>query len=66
MENVLSVNFEDSKKHMKSVLDIIDKNLIKSAHDCSKGGLAIAVSEICMTNQIGCNPSHWIKFLVKN
>lgn len=48
------VNFEDSKKHMKSVLDIIDKNLIKSAHDCSKGGLAVAVSEICMTNQIGC------------
>jgi len=52
-----SVNFEDSKKHMKSVLDMIDKNLIKSAHDCSKGGLAIAVSEICMTNQIGCNVS---------
>ena len=48
------VNFEDSKKHMKSVLDIIDKNLIKSAHDCSKGGLAVAISEICMTNQIGC------------
>ena len=49
-----AVNFEDSKKNMKSVLDIIDKNLIKSAHDCSKGGLAIAVSEICMTSQIGC------------
>ncbi|QLH04729.1 phosphoribosylformylglycinamidine synthase subunit PurL [Nitrosopumilus oxyclinae] len=48
------VNFDDSKKHMKSVLDIIDKNLIKLAHDCSKGGLAVAVSEICMTNQIGC------------
>jgi phosphoribosylformylglycinamidine synthase len=42
---------------MKSVLDIIDKNLIKSAHDCSKGGLAVAVSEICMTNQIGCRVS---------
>jgi phosphoribosylformylglycinamidine synthase len=52
-----TVNFEDSKKHMKSVLNIIDKNLIKSAHDCSKGGLAIAVSEICMTNQIGCKVS---------
>lgn len=51
------VNFEDSKKHMESVLDMIDKNLIKSAHDCSKGGLAVAVSEICMTGQIGCNVS---------
>jgi len=48
------VNFDDSKKNMKSVLDIIDKNLIKSVHDCSKGGLAVAISEICMTNQIGC------------
>jgi len=52
-----AVNFEDSKKNMKSVLDIIENNLIKSAHDCSKGGLAVAVSEICMTNQIGCNVS---------
>ena len=51
------VNFEDSKKNMKSVLSLIDKNLIKSAHDCSKGGLAVAVSEICMTNQIGCKVS---------
>jgi len=52
-----AVNFEDSKKNMKSVLDMIDKNLIKLAHDCSKGGLVIAVSEICMTNQIGCTVS---------
>ena len=52
-----TVNFEDSKKNMESVLSIIDKNLIKSAHDCSKGGLAVAVSEICMTNQIGCKVS---------
>ena len=52
-----AVNFEDSKKNMKSVLSLIDKNLIKSAHDCSKGGLAVAVSEICMTNQIGCKVS---------
>ena len=28
--------------------------LIKSAHDCSKGGLAVAVSELCMTNLVGC------------
>ncbi|MCV0429988.1 phosphoribosylformylglycinamidine synthase subunit PurL [Nitrosopumilus sp.] len=49
-----TVNFEDSKKNMKSVLSLIDKNLVKSVHDCSKGGLAVAVSEICMINQIGC------------
>ena len=52
-----AVNFDDSKKNMNSVLDIINNNLVKSVHDCSKGGLAIAVSEICMTSQIGCKVS---------
>ena len=42
---------------MKSVLDSIKKQLLKSAHDCSKGGLVVAVSELCMTNQIGCKVS---------
>ena len=51
------VNFEDSKKNMFSVLEVINDNLVKSAHDCSKGGLAVAVSEMCMTNQIGCKIS---------
>ncbi|QMU54886.1 MAG: phosphoribosylformylglycinamidine synthase subunit PurL [Nitrosopumilus sp.] len=51
------VNFEDSKKHMDSVLNVIDDGLVKSVHDCSKGGLAVAVSELCMTNQIGCKIS---------
>ncbi|MCH9657762.1 phosphoribosylformylglycinamidine synthase subunit PurL [archaeon] len=52
-----AVNFEDSKKHMDSVLKVIDDCIVKSVHDCSKGGLAVAVSELCMTNQIGCKVS---------
>lgn len=48
------VDFASSKTNMKSVLKIIQDKLVKSVHDCSKGGLAIAVSEICMTNHIGC------------
>ena len=48
------VDFTESKKNMKSVLNVIKKQLVKSVHDCSKGGLAIAVSELCITNQIGC------------
>ncbi len=51
------VDFEDSKKHMDSVLNLIDGDLVKSVHDCSKGGLAVAASELCMTNQIGCDIS---------
>ena len=51
------VNFVDSKKNMKSVLEIIQNKLAKSVHDCSKGGLAVAVSELCMTNNVGCSVS---------
>ncbi len=38
-------------------MNIIKNKLVKSVHDCSKGGLAIAVSELCMTNNIGCTVS---------
>jgi len=30
-------------------LDLIRKRLIQSAHDCSEGGLAVALAESCMT-----------------
>ena len=52
-----TVNFSESKKNMKSVLEIIPKQLLKSVHDCSKGGLAVAVSELSLNNQIGCKVS---------
>jgi len=42
---------------MKTVLEVIKNQLLKSVHDCSKGGLAVAVSELCMMNQIGCRIS---------
>ena len=51
------VNFDESKKNMKSVLEIIKNKLVKSVHDCSKGGLVVAVSELCMTHNIGCSVS---------
>jgi phosphoribosylformylglycinamidine synthase len=51
------VNFETSKKNMDAILTIISKELVKCIHDCSKGGLAIAISELCMINNIGCKVS---------
>ena len=48
------VDFKTSKKNMNSILSIIKKDIIKVAHDCSKGGLAVAISELCLTNKIGC------------
>ena len=51
------VDFAESKKNMDVVLNLIKKGILKSVHDCSKGGLAVAVSEICMVNNIGCSVS---------
>ena len=34
--------------------DAVNKKMILSAHDISDGGLAVAVSEMCFKNEIGC------------
>jgi len=52
--NAPQVNVLESKKNMKSVLSLISKNLIKTIHDCSKGGFAIGISELCIFGKIGC------------
>lgn len=48
------VNFDESKNNMNSILNLIEKAPLKTVHDVSKGGLAVAVSELCMINNIGC------------
>jgi phosphoribosylformylglycinamidine synthase len=48
------INLTESKKNMDAVLSVIQGGKIKAAHDCAKGGLATAISELCMTSQIGC------------
>ena len=51
------VDLASSKTIQVAVLDVIGKGLVKSVHDCSKGGLGIAVSEICVINDLGCRVS---------
>ncbi|MEM3064814.1 MAG: phosphoribosylformylglycinamidine synthase subunit PurL [Candidatus Nitrosotenuis sp.] len=48
------VDLAESKKNMDAVLSLIRAEKVKAAHDCSKGGLAIAVCELAMTSNIGC------------
>ena len=48
------VNFTDSKINMLAVLSLIKNKLVKSVHDCSKGGLSIALSELSIFGNIGC------------
>jgi len=49
------VDFKDSKINMQAVLSLIKNRSVKSVHDCSKGGFAIAVSELSIFGNIGCN-----------
>jgi len=51
------VDFKTSKENMDAVLALFKKNLLKGDHDCSKGGIAVAVSELCMQNNVGCKVS---------
>jgi len=49
------VDFTDSKINMLAVISLIKNKLVKSVHDCSKGGFAIAISELTIFGNIGCN-----------
>jgi phosphoribosylformylglycinamidine synthase len=49
-----TVDLQYSKLNQEVVLEIIRQDLAKSVHDCSKGGLGVTTSEICITNNIGC------------
>jgi phosphoribosylformylglycinamidine synthase len=56
--DVPDINIETEKNLQDTVLDLIDNQLINSAHDISEGGLAIALAECCIMNiskPIGCN-----------
>jgi phosphoribosylformylglycinamidine synthase len=48
------VDLQCSKSNQDAVLEVIRQDLAKFVHDCSKGGLGAAVSEICITSGLGC------------
>ncbi|MEW5758645.1 MAG: phosphoribosylformylglycinamidine synthase subunit PurL [Candidatus Omnitrophota bacterium] len=45
------LNLDLEKRVQKTVLELIEKGLVNSAHDCSEGGLAIAIVESCISNK---------------
>lgn len=44
------LNLELEKSVQLTVLEAIKNDLVNSAHDCSEGGLAVALSECCISN----------------
>jgi len=50
---VPKVNLRTDKNNRSAVLDMIEKGLIDFVHDCSKGGIGTALSELAIFGNIG-------------
>ena len=46
-------NLDEVEAEIWALTDLIDKKLVLSAHDISDGGLAVALSEMALQNEIG-------------
>ena len=51
------INLFNEKNNGLSVLNLISKKLVKSVHDVSSGGILVALSEMCITSNIGATIS---------
>ena len=49
----LSIDLELEVRVQRTCLQAIQKGLLKSAHDCSDGGLAVALAESCIQGGVG-------------
>ena len=47
------LNFELEQRTLSAVLQLIREGLVTACHDCSKGGLAVAVSEMAISGMTG-------------
>jgi phosphoribosylformylglycinamidine synthase len=51
--DVPGVDIDNLKKLMDKMLSAMDKGLVRACHDCSDGGMAVAVAEMCISGDIG-------------
>lgn len=58
-KTVPCVEVKQAKKIIDSIVDAIDNGLVRSCHDLSEGGLAVAVAEMAFTG--GCGVDLWLK-----
>lgn len=50
---LMAFDLEVEKEHQELVLSAIQNGLVASAHDCSEGGLAVAIAESAFTHDFG-------------
>ena len=48
------LDYAREKAVQKAVRDCVRAGLLKAAHDCSDGGLAVTLAEMCFRKEIGC------------
>ncbi|WP_321384263.1 phosphoribosylformylglycinamidine synthase subunit PurL [uncultured Enterococcus sp.] len=62
---LMTFDLEEEKANQDAVLQAIQQGLVTSAHDCSEGGLAVALAESCFKNELGIDaaidlPASWL------
>jgi phosphoribosylformylglycinamidine synthase II len=53
------INLDMEKRVQRCCLEAIKRGLVKSAHDCSEGGLLVAIAESCICGDIGFKGEGW-------
>jgi len=53
------IDLDMEKRVQHCCLDAIEKGFIKSAHDCSEGGLLVAIAESCICGDVGFKGENW-------
>ena len=53
------IDLDMEKRVQHCCLEAIKRGFIKSAHDCSDGGLLVAIAESCITGDIGFKGEGW-------
>lgn len=51
--NVPKIDLSYDRRIINTMLNLNNNNLIRSIHDCSKGGLGIAIAEMCVLSSMG-------------
>lgn len=54
-----AIDLDLERRVQRCCLESIRRGFIKSAHDCSEGGLAVAIAESCITGDIGFECEAW-------
>ncbi len=55
----LAIDLPLEKRVQQCCLEAIKRGIVKSAHDCSEGGLAVAIAESCVAGSVGFRGEDW-------